>query len=239
VGDFIARRGICVVAPLLVLAAARCGGNASNGQASLGGTSSMGGGSLTESGGASAAGAVSSAAGAVAGGSANALGSAGQIEIPIDAGNFAPGPSDCNSLSDATPAVILQVVANVAPTPEGGTIANGLYHLTQLQDFTGLGGASTEPAYRVEYALAVSASTSVGADLQTHWLVPSGELPIPVEQSATIAIRGTSYTYSTTCTTEPGSAEPGSMSFTASGDTLVRMYPIAGGVTRVETFTRQ
>ena len=56
-----------------------------------------------------------------------------------------------------------------------------------------------------------------------------------------IVVTGTSYAYTVTCTTDTqeASTAPGSVSFTATMDQLIRFYPLTGGATRVETFERE
>ena len=87
----------------------------------------------------------------------------------------------------------------------------------------------------------IGASTGVSADLQISWLERGGELPLWIEQNQTIVVTGTSYAYTVTCTTDTQevSTAPGSVSLTATMDQLIRIYPITGGATRVETFERE
>ncbi len=50
--------------------------------------------------------------------------------------------SACNAIVDDGPVAKAQRVATEAPTPTGGAIADGKYHLVDISLFTGAGGAS-------------------------------------------------------------------------------------------------
>jgi hypothetical protein len=232
-------RALFWAAPLLALAVTHCGGKESHGQpagdeASVGGASVAG----ASVGGASVAGA--SVAGASVAG-ASALGNAGQTSPSIDVGliDSVGGypPSECNAVGEISGSIILTSVADNPPTPEGGAISDGLYHLSKLEDFVGPGGGSRYPEHW-RASLVVSTSTDVSAYLQFNWEEYDGELPTPVEQNETIVIAGTSYTYTVACTTARLGSESGTVSFTATRDQLIEISPRVDGITRVSTYTR-
>jgi hypothetical protein len=75
------------------------------------------------------------------------------------------------------------VIAEAPPKPEGGTLLNGLYHLTKREDFVGPTGDTNRSLRSAQATLAISASTGVSADVRLYWFEPSGELPLPVEQN--------------------------------------------------------
>jgi len=161
--------------------------------------------------------------------------------IEPDAGVELP-PSTCNALSVFAESAISTTTAADPPTPQGGTIANGVYHLTRIEDFVGATGRTNARPRPKLARLYISASTNFSADMQLTWLDDFGELPLPIEQNLTLVIAGTSYAYAVTCVTSRGLDAPGSTSFTASANELILIYPgasAASGGTRVETFTRE
>lgn len=176
------------------------------------------------------------------------LGSAGLADLWLDGGIAMPAggapaslADHCNALSYSPPRISWSVIADNPPAPKGGAISNGTYHLTKREDFVGPGGSSSTTPNSAGRALVISASTGVSADLQIGWRERGGELPLWIEQNQTIVVTGTSYAYTVTCTTDTRevSTSPGSVSFTATMDQLIRIYPITGGATRVETFERE
>ena len=214
-----------LAAPLLAFAAMRCGGKAQHSEPTTAEASGGGGGS----------------SGASTQNGWNQFGSAGTSDehlIVIPDGG-ASGTFDCNTISDWSPRVISAVIGSDPPAPQGGTISNGFYRLSKVEYFIGPDGDSSRYLDQLWASLYVSASTDLGADLQIKWEWLDGELPIPVEQSQTIVITGTSYAYAVTCTTDRGSMEPGSIAFTATPNELVWIVPGADGNTRVSTFTRE
>jgi hypothetical protein len=222
--------GVCLAALLLVLALTYCGGKANDRHTASGGES-VGGESSTEP---------------TANGGSSVLGSAGLAHFGLDSGIVIPVggapasvPDHCNQLSYSPPRITWSVIPDNPPAPKGGAISNGTYHLTTREDFVGPGGSrSTIP--NSGQSLVISASTGVSADLQLSWLERGGELPLWIEQNQTIVVTGTSYAYTVTCTTDRQevSSAPGAVSFTATMDQLIRILPISGGATRVETFER-
>ena len=217
--------------PLLALALTHCGGKERSGQPSSGGASVSGdssAGSSTES---------ESRAGSAAGG-------AGLPSRPMDDGTLidvggAPASTPtCNALQTNERASTT-VIAEAPPKPEGGTLLNGLYHLTKREDFVGPTGDTNRSLRRAQATLAISASTGVSADVQLYWFEPFGELPLPVGQNETVVVTGTSYAYTVTCATPRGSTAPGEVPFTATADELLWIYPTNDGATRVETFQRE
>ena len=148
-------------------------------------------------------------------------------------------PSSCNGLDAFSESVTSTMFAADPPRPQGGSIANGVYHLTRIEDFVGASGSTNEPRRQKLGRLYISASTDSTADLQLAWLDNFGELPLPIEQNLSLVITGTSYAYTVTCSTARGLEAPGSTSFTASTNELILIFPGPGGVTRVETFARE
>jgi hypothetical protein len=223
---------VCVAALLLALAMTSCGGKANDRHTASGGES-VGGESSTEP---------------TANGGSSVLGSAGLVDLGLGGGIAIPVggapaslPDQCNGLSYSPPRITWSVIADDPPTPKGGAISNGTYHLIKREDFVSPGGSSSAIPNSAGRALVISASTGVSADLQISWQERGGELPLWIEQNQTIVATGTSYAYTVTCTTDTqeGSTAPGSVSFTATMDQLTRIYPITGGATRVETFERE
>ncbi|HEY3256677.1 MAG TPA: hypothetical protein VGJ91_22120 [Polyangiaceae bacterium] len=226
------RLAVCLAAPLLVLSLTSCGGKANDRHTASGGES-VGGETSTEptaNGGSSGLGSAGLAD----------LGLAGGITVPVG-GAPASRPDHCNGLSYSAPRITWSVIADNPPAPKGGAISNGTYHSTKREDFVGPGGSNSTIPNSVGRALVISASTGVSADLQITWQERGGELPLWIEQNQTIVVTGTSYAYTVTCTTDTQEAltAPGSVSFTATMDQLIRFYPITGGATRVETFERE
>lgn len=220
---------VCLAAPLLALALTHCGGKANDNYAasggeSVGGTSSS---EPTKNGGSSVLGGA---------GLANARPDDG-IVIPVG-GAPASLPGHCNGLSYTAPNVAWAIIPGNPPTAKGGAISNGTYHLTRREDFVGPGAATSVDPSGASSALVISASTGVSADLQISWLARGGELPHSDEETRTIVVTGTSYAYAVTCTTDVFAAASGSVSFTATMDQLICIYPVTGGTTRVDTFER-
>ena len=216
-----------MVAPLLTLALTHCGGAASNGPSPDGGSSSAG---------------ESSSAFTAAGGSSG-VGSGGQAGPSMQGSLIMPdadaGTPHCNELADSAPLVRASVVVDDPPTPQGGLIANGVYYLSKREDFVGLDARSSARPHTAQGSLVISGSTDVGAELQLRWMEVFGELPIPVSLNETVTIAGTSYIYTVTCGLPVASAASGSISFTATANELLWIYPDANGGTLVDTFQRE
>jgi hypothetical protein len=224
------RIAVCSAAPLLVLALTYCGGKANDRHTASGGES-VGGKGSTEP---------------TANGGSSVLGSAGLSDLGLDGGIVIPvggapasPPDHCNGLSYSAPSITWSVITDNPPAPKGGAISNGTYHSTKREDFVGPGGSRNTIPNSAAHALVISASTGVSADLQISWLERGGELPLWIEQNQTIVVTGTSYAYTVTCTTDTQEVAPASVSFTATMDQLILIYPITGGATRVETFERE
>jgi len=218
---------VYLATPLLALALTHCAGKASHDPTSNGGQNSAG----------------TSSAGAPAGGGSSAVGGAdpgldGSIVVPIGDEPASP-PPQCNALERNTSPITRRIVADNPPEPQGGVISNGIYHLTEREDFVGPSGSSSVTSERAFAILAISASTGVTADLQISWRERGGELPLTVEQSQTIVVSGSAFAYTVTCSTELGYSDPGSLPFTATPDQLIWFHSYGDAITRVDTYTRE
>ena len=114
------RVAIAWLAPLLGFAVTQCGGKATDSQPAAAGPSSAG---------------ASSPEPATPSGGAAPVGGLGQAGVPSDSNILLPpgelpSSSDCNSLSEVSPSVTATLVAAEPPAPQGGTLSNGLYHLS-------------------------------------------------------------------------------------------------------------
>lgn len=236
-----ARKGIavCWVAPLLALALTHCGGNSRNEPLGSSQAGSVG----TTIAGAASGGERSTEHGAISGSSAG--GSAGRtgdaIEIDpslIDPAGGQDTPGACNGLAFGASAARASVVVDAPPEPQGGAILDGTYNLTKHEEFVGIAGGGSNFTHSAFGTLVISESTGDRAQLQLAWEENQGELPIPFSQSQTIATTGTVYDYTVTCMQASSSPSAGSLFYTATVDQLIWIYPASGGVTRVETFTR-
>jgi len=216
-----------VAGVLLAFALTHCGGKAGGGQ--------------PESGGASVAGQNSAATSA--GGGSSSGGSAGTgtpwIEVPaITSAAGSSAGSECNTVDEGDKSDAA-VIAGDPPKPEGGTITNGLFHLTRHEVYVGRNGNTDRSVSRARSSLLISGSTGATADLQFTWLESTGELPRPFKQSQTLVVSGTSYTYTVTCSSELAFAQGGSLSFTATAGELIWIQSASDGATYVDTFERK
>jgi len=110
-----------IAQPLLALALTHCGGKESHAEPAAAGASTGG----------AAAGA--NTGGAAAGGSAGqvAVSFGGNLVVPVGG---APPSLDCNALDDTRSSVISTAIADDPPKPQGGTLSNGFYRLSKLED---------------------------------------------------------------------------------------------------------
>ncbi|HET7541243.1 MAG TPA: hypothetical protein VFK05_15300 [Polyangiaceae bacterium] len=213
-----------MLAPLLTLVLTHCGGRASGTSQSANAGSSAAGEAASEA-------TATSGSSGLAGGAAPDL-SPGDHTIIVDAD---AGTPICNSLGD-TIIVTPRITWDNPPTPQGGMIANGFYYLSKREDYVGLAAVSNARPGAASAALVISESTGGSAQAQLRWMDVIGELPYPVRLSEAITLRGTSYDYTVTCGLPAAS---GSMSFTATPNQLLWIYPDSDGGTMVDTFQRQ
>jgi hypothetical protein len=229
---------IAVATSVLALAITACGGEAESEQSSGGASAANGG--LAATGGTrqSAAGGSSGVRGGTTG-SGGMIATGGRLGTGgTSASGGAPVASECNALSNTAAVVTATVVAQNPPTPIGGVIANGTYHLTQYQMFTGPGGSTTSPLpATMQYTIVISSSTGASAFLQGIATVTVGGTSLTEEANVTLSYSGTSYVSTVTCSTVGASGDSGS--YTATAQQLVTMSTSSGGETMVATFTRQ
>jgi hypothetical protein len=147
--------------------------------------------------------------------------STGGEDAAVDAGAI------CNTLANTAATVTTQQVASDPPAPEGGTVADGTYTLTQVDIYTGPNGPAG-PSGTAQTTLKISGSTVQVAS--------SGQ---PTTRTVDLATSGTSFTSTDTCpdtTVLRGT-------YTATATTFAIQIDggtdDAGARTLLETFTKQ
>jgi hypothetical protein len=65
----------------------------------------------------------------------------------------------CNDLVDDAPTVVAMTVAETAPSPAGGTIADGTYALTAMNAYSGAGGATGDLGIMASAVMTISGMT--------------------------------------------------------------------------------
>ncbi len=145
----------------------------------------------------------------------------------------------CNDLRNDADTIILSYVSGEPPAARGGTPIEGLYHLTQLEQFTGIDGPSTGEAYDPQRTVALSWVGDGTARLETMEGQPDGEMGILHQWNETVVFDGNSFASVPTCRTESVLVSDSAGLYTATFDQLVFLKQIHGSGTRVSTYTLQ
>jgi len=156
--------------------------------------------------------------------------------MPEDGGSSGPdGAADapaeaatvCNMLTNSAAAITYSQVNQNPPTPQGGTIVDGTYAMTDASIYTGPNGPSG-PSGMSQTTIQITGST-----IQ---VVSSGK---PTTRTVTLTTSGTSLTATDTCP----DTKVNHGSYTATSTTLLIFLDggtdDAGARTLVETFTKQ
>jgi len=101
----------------------------------------------------------------------------------------------CNDVQLVDPFIAETRLAQAAPTPSGGTIANGTYVLTELVAFTGPGGATGPGASGLHETLAIQGGTIEGVSVEIG--VASSKRGS--RESSTFQVAGASLSKTLTC----------------------------------------
>jgi len=150
---------------------------------------------------------------------------------PEDGGSSADAPAEaatvCNMLANSASVITYSQVSQNPPTPQGGTMVDGTYAMTDASIYTGPNGPSG-PSGMSQTTIQVTGST-----IQ---IVSNGQ---PPTRTVTLATSGTSFTATDTCpdakvTHGSYTATPTSILIFLDGGT-----DDAGARTVVETFTKQ
>jgi hypothetical protein len=134
----------------------------------------------------------------------------------------------CTTLANSAAAVPVQTIAADPPTPEGGTIVDGTYVMTETAIYTGPDGPSGTNG---------TSQTTIQVTGTTIQIVSAGD---PPTRTITLATSGTSFTSTDTC---PDTSAVIQGSYTATATTFVVQFPggtdDAGARTVVESFEKQ
>jgi hypothetical protein len=136
-------------------------------------------------------------------------------------------PVVCNTVVNAAPSVTKTQVAMAPPAPQGGTLVDGTYFLTDYTIFTGPQGA-TGSTGTSQTTLQITGNTLQVADKGS-----------PPTRTVMLTTSGTGFTAKTSCPSGLGDI---SGSYTATATSLVVQLggnPDAGTPTTQETFTKQ
>jgi hypothetical protein len=135
--------------------------------------------------------------------------------------------SACNALADVAPVVTVTQVASDPPVPLGGTIADGMYAMTDVTIYTGPHGRAGSTG---------NAQTTIQVTGSTIQVASSGT---PSTRTVALATSGTAFTSTDTCP----DTQVMQGTYTATATTLLIFLPggtdDAGARTVAETFTRQ
>jgi hypothetical protein len=143
----------------------------------------------------------------------------------VDAGSDgAPGP--CNTLANNGPIVTIVNQAGSPPAPQGGSIADGTYYLTDLSVFTGADAGAGSTGELVKKTIQIAGSTEQS-------IVHSGLGTVITTD--TLGVTGVNIADLQTCP----SNRTTQVTFTANGGTLVVYSVDSKGFTEAETFTKQ
>lgn len=150
------------------------------------------------------------------------------VDAPAEAAD-APheAASACNMLANSAQVITTRQVSQDPPMPQGGTMVDGTYAMTDVSIYTGPSGPSGPSG---------TTQTTIQVTGNTIQVVSTGQ---PTTRSVTLAISGTGFTATDTC--PDSNVTQGS--FTATPTTILIFLPggtdDAGARTVVETFTKQ
>lgn len=137
----------------------------------------------------------------------------------------------CTSLANTASIVSEQQVAAAAPTPMGGSVATGIYHLTSLSLFTGTGGVSGATGRQRQQTLRVVATSATNATMEVVDREGTGQ---ERRSSGLVVLNGSALSLTRTCP----SADASTLAFTFSNDTL-DVIEQDGTAIKVSRFARQ
>ncbi|MBK7580490.1 MAG: hypothetical protein IPI67_09825 [Myxococcales bacterium] len=200
---------------------ASTGGASGSGGSSTGGAAGAGGsntGGAAGAGGSNTGGAAGSGGTSTGGASGSGGADAGACTAFPDAG------AACNSLANGAAFVPVTQVATAVPTGTGGTIAEGLYHLTKIEGYTG------NPLGSLTMKQTLEICGGVGQ------LVGDEQGPPVYHKSFTFTTSGTGITATTTCSTQSPNVDIVYSSYTATPTSLT-LYSTA--VKFSVTYTKQ
>jgi hypothetical protein len=138
---------------------------------------------------------------------------------------------NCNTLVNNAPVVQEIQVGQVAPTPAGGTVQDGLYYLTARTVYTGLGGPAGPTGQTDQTTVQVNGAASGTATVQIAEVKNGTSQP----QNLSIQISGNQFNVTHLC---PSAANETS-GFTASGSQFIVFDTNGQGQVRTQTFTLQ
>ncbi len=154
---------------------------------------------------------------------------------PVDSGSpadVADAPPACNAIADVAALITANQTGANAPTPMGGTIADGTYALTDATVYTGPGGPSGGLG---------QARVTIQIQGTTVQIVDDGNPSQSKRSTATLTTMGTSFTAIDSCPDSKAAVG----SYTATSTSLL-IFQAAGSLpdgggseTLVETFTKQ
>jgi len=121
-------------------------------------------------------------------------------------------------VNDAT-VVVAKQVASSAPSPTGGTVTNGTYHLVDLTVYTGPGGAVGALPLAIKQTIAIHGGT---ADAISEVSGKSEDV------TSTFAAAGTTITTAQTC---PSAGSPQTGTFSATPTSVVFLLVNGAGQT--------
>jgi hypothetical protein len=133
----------------------------------------------------------------------------------------------CNQLAEDAPTCSLTWASGVAPTPKGGSIADGSYVVTRQTGYTETTLPEIEMGrVRVEIA---------GSTWQEAEGIPPYDVNPDQHRTYTLAVQGTALTLTRTC---PSAGEPNTSGYTADAASLTIFF-VDQGTTFETVFTRQ
>jgi hypothetical protein len=154
-----------------------------------------------------------------------------QLPDPIDAPPVTPDvPAACNTLGQTASPVAQLRVAEATPTPTGGAVPDGTYHLISDTVFTGVGGATGATGYS-------SSLTTLCSALVCEIALDDTADGDP-KQTFMLTISGTTLTETQSCP-ETGTLQATFSTVVTGGTTTVAVYEPFQGGTRERIYEQQ
>ena len=228
------------------------GGSAgASGNAGATGNAGAGGGSAGASGNAGAGGGSAGAAGSSAGGHAGGGAGGGTAGANGGAGNGGAGGGlaacgsaiqqgeQCSTISGSATGACVAVAASAAtaPTPGGGSVANGTYELTSSTFYGTLpdGGGSSDGDFGTRRETFVVKNATASSFTLDQFQAQGGQT---ASEEGSVTISGSMVTYTQSCPAPgDGGNNGGSAGFTATGTTFTLIMNKSGG-TLVRVYTK-
>jgi hypothetical protein len=137
----------------------------------------------------------------------------------------------CNTVTNSGNVIAQVQVASAAPTPAGGTVVEGTYHLTDWTTYTGTGGATGPTGQNDKETLVFSGGTVQIVQVE-------GDCP-ERRQNLSVVFSEAMVTATNTCPTCTGNNCGGNAGYTATTTTFVLFEEHGGGEPpSVKTFTK-